>query len=144
MTDSVILSRLRRFLLALATVLCIGTVAELALEEHFQDAIQYVPFVLCALGLAALVLAQVRPMRRTILALQAVMVLLALGGALGVYEHLVHNIAFELDIRPNAGMSDVILDALMGASPLLAPGALTVVAAVAAAATYRHPGLSTD
>lgn len=64
-----------------------------------------------------------------------------LGSVFGLYEHLTHNLTFELDIRPNAAVSDVFLDALSGASPLLAPGILALGAILAIAATYCHPAL---
>ena len=59
-----------------------------------------------------------------------------------MYEHIEHNLAFELEIRPNASASDVWLDALKGASPLLAPGVLGLAASLALAATYQHPALA--
>jgi hypothetical protein len=70
------------------------------------------------------------------------MSLLLLGSLLGVYEHLVNNFAFELEMRPSAVWSDVWFQALRGAAPLLAPGILAVAAVVAIAATYAHPALA--
>lgn len=56
-------------------------------------------------------------------------------------EHIEHNLAFELEIRPNATTGDVFFEALSGANPLLAPGILGLAAIVALAATYYHPQL---
>jgi hypothetical protein len=83
-----------------------------------------------------------RAERIQLLALRGVMGLLLLGSLLGVYEHLVNNFAFELDMRPNAVWGDVWFQALRGAAPLLAPGILAVAAVVAIAATYAHPALA--
>jgi hypothetical protein len=55
--------------------------------------------------------------------------------------HLFDNFAFEREIRPNAALVDVIINALRGVNPLLAPGILALAAALAIAATYRHPVL---
>ena len=136
--------RLRTFLLGLSAWMCLGTIVELFLAKHYDDAVQLVPFVLCGVGLIAVVAALRRPMRRTLLTLRGVMSLLVLGSLIGVYEHLVSNFAFQLDMRPSAVWSDVWLQALRGAAPLLAPGILAVAALIAIAATYAHPALSRD
>jgi hypothetical protein len=61
---------------------------------------------------------------------------------LGIYLHLKSNFAFELDIRPGAKASEVIMESLRGANPVLAPGVLAYAALVALAATYAHPALA--
>jgi hypothetical protein len=134
--------RLRFFLLAIAGCICAGTLVELLLAEHIETAVQLVPFALCGLGLLVVVAALVRPQRATLIVLRLVMALLIFGAVFGVYEHIEHNLAFELEIRPNATVSDVWLDALKGASPLLAPGVLGLAAVLALAATYEHPALA--
>jgi hypothetical protein len=134
--------RLRIFLLGLAGWMCVGTIVELFLAKHYEDAIQIVPFALCGVGLVAVVAALWRPGRGTLLALRGVMGLLMLGGLIGIYEHLTNNFAFELEMRPNAVWSDVWFQALRGAAPLLAPGILAIAALIAIAATYAHPALA--
>ena len=133
--------RLRTFLLVLAGWMCVGTIVELFLAKHTEDAVQLVPFVLCGVGLIAVVGALRRPRRATLMTLRAVMGLLMLGSLFGVYEHLANNFAFELEMRPGAVWSDVWFAALRGAAPLLAPGILALAAIVAIAATYEHPAL---
>src|SRR5262245_20302486 len=93
--------RLRTFLLGLAGWMCVGTIVELFLAKHYDDAVQLVPFVLCAVGLIAVLVALWRPMRATLLALRGVMGLLMLGSLVGVYEHLASNFAFALEMRPS-------------------------------------------
>jgi hypothetical protein len=141
MTTAMIEQRLRTLLLLLALLLCLGTPLELALTEHWESALQLIPFGLCAAGAVALAITLLRPTRRVLVALRAVMVVLLLGSALGVYEHLEHNIGFALEIQPNAAISQVFFQALAGANPLLAPGVLAAAAAVALIATYYHPAL---
>ena len=134
--------RLRAFLLGLSAWLCAGTIVELFLAKHTEDPVQFVPFVLCGIGLVALAAAWRRPGRATLLALRGVMGALMLGSLFGVYEHLAGNFAFEMDIRPGAAWSDIWFPALRGAAPLLAPGILAVAALLAIAATYAHPMLA--
>jgi hypothetical protein len=102
---------------------------------------QLVPFVLSGLGLATVVLTVLRPQKNTLIALRAVMGLVAVGSVFGVYQHILNNVAFELEIRPNDTLNEVLFDALRGANPLLAPGILALAAILAIAATYYHPAL---
>lgn len=141
MEMTIVERRLRVFLLGLAGFMCAGTVVELLLAKHTETAIQLIPFVLCGLGLIAVIAALLRPRRGTLVALRVVMGLLIAGSLLGVYEHVEHNLEFALEIRPNAALSDIWFKGLSGANPLLAPGILSLAAVIAIAATYYHPAL---
>ena len=141
MNSNDVLRRLRLFLLVLAGLVFAGAVVELVLSEHTETLVQWIPFILSGLGMAAILAALISPQRLTLMALRLVMVLVVLGSLLGVYEHLVNNIGLEQEIRPNAAVGGVFMEALKGASPLLAPGMLAVAAIIAIAATYYHPAL---
>lgn len=144
MSSELILQRLRQFLLVLAGFLCIGTIAELGLIEHWDDPPQILPIVLCILGLVVVVTFLIRPQRNTIRWLRWIMGITLAGSLFGIYEHIEHNIGFALEIRPNATIGDVFFEALGGANPLLAPGMLGVAALLAIAATYYHPLLAEE
>lgn len=141
MSDLSLEARYRTFLLYITVLVLIGTTLELAFTEHTEGLVQLIPFGLAGAGLVATASAIARTNRRTLQALRAVMVVLAAGALYGIYEHVSHNIAFELEIRPTATFGDVFWEALFGASPFLAPGVLGLAAVLAAAATYRHPEL---
>lgn len=141
MSAEELVARLRRFLLALTAFICLGTPVELWLMEHTGETLQWTPFILCALGLLAVIVVWLRPSRQTIRALRVVLLLMALGSGAGMFFHLNGNFAFELDIRPGAGTADVLIEALRGANPLLAPGVIALAALLGAAATYYHPAL---
>jgi hypothetical protein len=142
LSPSEVLSRLRLFLLVLSVMLFGGTLVELFLIEHWQDAIQLIPFVLCGLGMLAVLAALLRPRRATLLALRVLMVAVALGSLFGIYEHVTDNLALQREINPGQPTSELVLNTLGGANPLLAPGTLAVAAVLALAVTYRHPSLS--
>jgi hypothetical protein len=144
MTPAVVLSRLRQFLLAFSVVLLGGALLELWLIEHTEDRLQFVPFVLCGLGMLVALAALLRPRRATLLALRVCMSLVVLGTLLGVYLHVEGNLALQREISPNATTSATIFGALGGANPLLAPGILAVAAVLALAATYYHPSLRNE
>ncbi|MFT5194466.1 MAG: hypothetical protein ACI9EW_004014 [Cellvibrionaceae bacterium] len=142
MASEIILQRLRLFLLALALFMFGGSLIELSLINHFQSAVQLIPFGLAAVGMLALIWVLIQSSQLSIQILRLTMAAASFGSAFGVYEHIAHNLAFELDIRPNAVARDVLFEALSGASPLLAPGILGMAAVIALAATYYHPKLT--
>lgn len=133
--------RLRGFLFGLAGALCLGIIVELALTGHTQQPIQWLPFGLAGLGLVVVGAAWWRPNRITLWTLRLSMGLLALGGALGSYEHVQSNLEIVRETQPNLALPAAVGKALSGAAPLLAPGILAVAALIAVAATYYHPAL---
>jgi len=141
MSDAVVLLRLRRFLLITSALLFIGTGVELSLVNHTENVVQLLPFALCGLGLMAILVVLLLPQRLTLLGLRACMGLTVLGSLFGVYEHVINNMAFQKEIHPNAPAREVVIGALGGANPLLAPGMLALAAILAMAATYYHPAL---
>ncbi len=141
MSSADILSRLRRFLLVFSVLLFGGTVVELSLVNHTEDAVQLIPFVLCGLGSVAALVALLRPQRATMLGLRICMGLVVGGSVFGIYEHIEGNVAFQREINPRQSTGDMILSALGGANPLLAPGMLAVAGVLALAVTYHHPAL---
>jgi hypothetical protein len=143
MSAEVIVTRLRLFLLWLAVALCGGVIAELWLTDHMEEPLQFVPFVVCGLSILALLQVLLRPQRSSLLQLRVMMVVAALGGLLGIYEHLAGNLAFAQEINVAKAAASPLFAALTGANPPLAPGALGVAALVGLAATYCHPKLTT-
>lgn len=133
-----ILRRLRRLLLGFASLLFVGTLAELWLTDHMEDFVQLIPFALCGAGLLAVFLVLVRPRRATVRGLRACMFFVVLGSLFGVYQHVWNNIAFQREIDPGASGAAVVRAALGGANPLLAPGILAMAAMLALAATYHY------
>lgn len=134
-----ITQRFRLFLMTLSAFILVGTVVELWLTEHTKSLVQGMPFILAGLGLLVILVVFFRPHRAMLVSLRIVMALLVLGSFFGIYEHVENNLAFELEIQPNATSSQVFMKALGGASPLLAPGILALAALLALAATYYHP-----
>lgn len=144
MNHETVLARLRWFLLLLSAALLTGTLLELWLTQHTESFVQWIPHVLCVMGLAAIAVAMVRPVRSAVLCLRVMMMLVVAGALFGVYEHVGNNFAFEREINPNARGGEFILAALGGANPLLAPGILAVAAVLALAASYYHPALKAN
>lgn len=142
MQASPIEQQLRTFLLVTSGFLCLGTIVELVLAKHYKEPAQLIPFVLCFVGFVTVAAALLRPSRTSVWVLRGVMVVLALGSAFGIYEHLSGNAAFISEIQPNSSGIGFWLQALGGAAPLLAPGILALAGALALAGTYGHPALT--
>lgn len=127
--------RYRGFLLGTAALVVLGSLVELWLIGHTEEWLQWVPFGLCALGLAAISAVRFMPSRGALAAGRVAFAVVAAGGLLGVYQHFAHNLAFEREIRPGAATADLLAEAVRGASPLLASGVLLLAAALGFAAT---------
>lgn len=132
---------LRRPLLLVLLVGAAGLLLELLLLEHWEPGWQLVPLVLLALvlllGAAALAGA-----RRTLLrALRLVLVLCLVSGVLGVWRHLDGNLEFEREMTPDLAGGTLLWEAVRGATPLLAPGAMLQLALVGLLFVHRHPAL---
>jgi hypothetical protein len=136
MNERAALRRLETFLHLLAAGLFVGTIGELLAAKHYDSIIQLVPFALCGLGLLALVALRLRPTRPVVLAIRALMLVIASGSLLGVYEHIATNLDFVHEVRRHADTMTVVKETLQGRDPILAPGVLAVGAAVTLAATY--------
>ncbi|MFZ4826702.1 MAG: hypothetical protein ACOYLB_05045 [Phototrophicaceae bacterium] len=139
MDSQKVLQNLRASLLAIASMAFIVTPVELWLTGHYENAFQWIPFILCGIGLVAIGTVYFHPARWSVWGLRLVMGAVGVGGVYGIVLHLLNNFAFELEIRPNATSSEVILEALRGANPLLAPGILVFGAMLALLFTYAHP-----
>jgi hypothetical protein len=121
----------QRRLLALTFLLgSVGTGAELLLMEHTEDLWQNVPLVLLALGcgiFAALAMTASVSVRR---AFHGVMILFAASGIAGTLLHYDGNVEFERELNPDASGIALFRDAMMGATPALAPGTMILLGAV--------------
>jgi hypothetical protein len=132
---------LRRALLVLVLFGAGGLVIELLLLEHFESAWQWTPLVLLAAVIPAGAVLAWRPSRRAVRIFQALMLLCVAAGVLGVYLHYRGNVEFELEREPLRRGLDLFWESIRGATPALAPGALSQLGLLGLAYTFRHPAL---
>jgi hypothetical protein len=132
---------IRRLLLWVMLVGMLGLLVELALIEHVDDALQWIPLVALGAGLVVVAALLVRPTRGWVRALQALSLAFLVAGGLGIYLHLDGNIEWEREDDPAASTADVVVRALAGTIPLLAPGALAQLGLIGLVVAYRHPAL---
>ena len=81
-----------------------------------------------------------RPSPSTVRFFQAVMVLCVVAGVVGVFLHYRGNVEFELEREPLHGLR-LFWEAIRGATPALAPGAMAQLGLLGLVYSYRHPAL---
>ena len=118
-----IVERLRLWVLGVLVLGLIGTVTELILLEHYEQALQFVPLVLIALGAVVLVWHAMRHDTASLRALQIVMGLFVLAGFAGMAAHFNGSAEYQLELNPDMDKWE-LLDKILHAHapPLLAPG----------------------
>jgi hypothetical protein len=121
--DSVVLERLRLWIVGVIVLGLIGTMTELILLEHDEQALQFVPLVLMALGAAALVWEATAKTTASLRTLQTVMGLFVLSGFAGMAAHFNGSAEYQLELNPDLSIWE-LLDKIVHAKapPLLAPG----------------------
>ncbi len=133
---------LRRLLLLLVLFGAAGLVAELLLLEHWDDPWQWTPLVLLGLVLAVGGLLARRPVPGLLRAFRALMGACLAAGVLGVYLHYRGNVEFELERDPTLAGFALLWEAVRGATPALAPGALAQLGLLGLLYVFRHPLLT--
>jgi hypothetical protein len=132
---------LRRILLALVALGAAGLFAELGLLEHFESAAQWIPLALLVVVLGVTAAVHGRRGAGTVRAFRAVMALCVVTGAVGVYLHYRGNVEFEIERDGSLRGLRLFWEAVRGATPALAPGAMSQLGLLGLAYAYRHPAL---
>jgi hypothetical protein len=133
------LARLRAILLGALTFGTAGMTAELLLLGHVDSPSQWLPVVLLGATVPLLAWHAAAPSRLTVRALQATMIVFVVTGGVGIGLHYDGNVEFELEMSPDARGLDLVTRTLTGATPVLAPGTMTLLGLVGLAMVYRHP-----
>jgi hypothetical protein len=144
MTTPDTLSLLRRGLLALLALGCVGALSELVLLEHYEEWQQMIPLSLLAITLVVIIWHWTDNRRQSLRVLQAVMLLLIIAGSIGVFFHIGGNYEFERELEPEAAGFPFWLEVIRGAAPTLAPGTLVQFGLIGLLYAYRHPLLNSS
>lgn len=131
----------RRLLLALLLFGAIGLVVELLLLEHYDSAWKLAPLIILVPTLISGVAVWIRPGAKTINAFRAVMASCVVTGLAGLILHYKGNLEFALEHDSSLTGVSLLWKGLRGATPALAPGALTQLGLLGLLFAYRHPAL---
>ena len=129
---------LRQFLAVTFLLGSIGLATELVLIGHIEDIWQQIPLALMLAGTAMLVWDWARPTVWSLKLVRVTMLLLVAGGLLGLALHYQSNVEFELEMYPDLRGLSLVREALTGALPALAPGALIQLGLIGLAYTFRE------
>lgn len=120
----------KRIIIAALSFMMLGTLLELYLLNHFEDWLQFIPFVCIfasAIMMIVLMLKQSEIIQKLFVFL---MIATAMCGMYGIYLHLSVNFQFEQEMTPSHSNWDLFVESLSGAIPTLAPGSLIVLALI--------------
>jgi hypothetical protein len=131
------LELLRVFILGVLALGLVGTVIELILLGHYEEPLQFVPLVLIAAAIAAIVWQVLSPSAASLVTLQIVMVLHVLAGLVGMFAHFYGSAEYQLELNPQMPVSELIDKVLRAkAPPLLAPGMMIQLGLLGLAYVY--------
>jgi hypothetical protein len=136
-TDSIVLERLRLWIVGIIVLGLIGTMTELILLEHDEKALQFVPLVLMVLGAVTLAWYAAAKSTASLRAMQLVMGLFVVSGFAGMAAHFNGSMEYQLELNPDLGMAE-LLDKIIHAKapPLLAPGMMIQMGLLGLAYAY--------
>jgi hypothetical protein len=133
---------MRRLMLILLIVAMIGTAADLALLDHYEDFWQIVPLGVLALGLMSVAAAATKGGAGTVMLMRVTMALFIGAGLLGMGLHYIGNNEFQLEMDPSLhGWSLFMKSITSKAPPALAPAAMIQMGLLGLLYTYKHPAL---
>ena len=137
-----VLNRLYTFFVGFGIFIFIGTIVELSQLNHVGEELQILPFILLPLGilLGVLMLATKNPLIHKIAVLG--MWVIAVGGVIGMIVHVSGNLESVFEGGQKLAFAQMIKQGIGGRFPLLAPGTLTIGAAMILAVEYAKKALA--
>jgi hypothetical protein len=140
-SSSMVLTRIRRFLLLLLGAEIIGVGVELLLISHWEDWWQRTPLVVLAVGLVVLCFQVVLPNRTSLRAFNLLMLLFVLSGVLGMWLHYDSRVEFRLELDPTLAGWKLFRAAMTGSTtpPVLASGVMIQMGCMGMVCVHRHP-----
>jgi len=133
----------RRILLGILLLGVSGVTVELLLLGHDEDVYQIIPLVLTGATLVMSAVVAFKPTQGTVRLFQAVMMLMAISGLVGMYLHFQVNMEFQLEMDPSLTGRALYQKAILAKTPpALAPGTMMQLGLIGLAYTFRHPAIA--
>lgn len=120
----------------------LGAGTELLLLGHYEDAWQWTPIALLAVGLVVIGWHWMAPGAVSTHVLRITMVVFMSVGVLGAFLHYRGNVEFELEMYPSLRGFALVREAMTGATPALAPGTMIVLGLLGLVYSIRYPTVS--
>lgn len=119
----------------------VGLVTELALLDHFESFTQWIPLGVLGAGIIAAVAVAARPNSLSLRIFQVTMLVSVASGLAGLYFHFAGNVEFAVERNSELRGIELVWKSLRGATPALAPAALTQLGLFGLLYCYNHPAL---
>ena len=139
-----ILEKARVLMLCIFLFSIAGTGVELVLLEHMEDGWMWTPLVLMGLSLLVLTLYGFIKTPWVLQVFRGLMALFVISGIVGTWLHFQGNVEFELEMYPAMEGFELFGEAMKGATPALAPGAMIQLGLIGLVFTYKHPLLKKE
>jgi hypothetical protein len=137
--ESETLAAIRRLLLGALAIGVLGTIGELIFLRHIDKPAQWIPLVFLGAAVPILVWHAAAPGAASVRVLQGLMLAFMALGVIGVGLHYDGNVEFERELHPDERGWEFIRKTVAGATPVLAPGTMVLLALVGLAHAYHHP-----
>ena len=128
----------QRLLLLIALFSAGATLVELLLLEHIEEWQQLIPVFLLAIAFISVALLLVTSARWAVKFLRVVLAVCFASALLGIWFHYQANVEFVLERHPKLAGFELFKEAMMGAMPALAPGAMAQLALIGWLATFSR------
>ena len=128
----------QRVLLLIALLTAGATLTELFLLEHIEEWQQIIPLVLLGAAIVSILLLLVTSARWAVQLLRLVLAVCFASALLGIYFHYQANVEFVLERHPRMRGLELFKEAMMGAMPALAPGAMAQLSLIGWLATWSR------
>ena len=135
------LAAIRKLLLAALCIGVLGTIGELILLRHVDEAAQWLPVVALTTAIPILIWHGASPGAASVRSLKALMAVFIVLGIAGVGFHYNGNVEFERELHPDERGWQFLRKTVAGATPVLAPGSMVLLGLIGFAHAYRHPSI---
>ena len=135
------LAAIRKLLLAALGIGVLGTIGELILLRHIDEAAQWLPVVALTAAIPILIWHGASAGRASVRTLQILMAVFIVFGVVGVGLHFNGNVEFERELHPDEHGWQFLRKTVAGATPVLAPGSMVLLGLIGLAHAYRHPSI---
>jgi len=133
-------SRMARAIRATVLVGLLGTVVDLLLLGHTDGALQLEPLVVLGMSIGVTTWRLADRAGLSSIPFRVCMLLNIASGGVGVLLHYRGNVGFELEMSPGMSGWELFAQAMTGATPALAPGAMVLVGVIGMIAEMESMG----
>ena len=135
MTAEIVLKKLRVFLQVFSVFIFSGALVELFFLGHTREKLQFMPFILITLGIILALAILIKPSMKMAKVLRLGMWFVLIGGVVGMGVHIAGNLE---QLREPFTLWQILKQGFAGGNPFLAPGILSMAAALSLASVYKY------